>query len=504
MSLDPLDDIEFEISGIHDSIDKAGGEVALYLMRSEHAPTFQKRAKLTAPRWSISRSHLAHLEEVFKEVRTPSMAQRQQLAQQLGVTTRQIQVWFRNRRQRVRLAGINGGPYERPMEDKGKECEDEEEKTSHDGHKFKEQSALSRVDFPTAPKVDLVSGSLATDKAVPAYCGGYNNGVGYNNNNYNYMPGYYMANQSAFNPPPAMPLMFPTHLGSIPEQRAVYEPPSCTIPPPSVHKPPATSTPPTKPSSCLEPPYLGCVDKLKSDVPAAGNPDPAPSEVPGSPTGSVDASELFLELDDPPLAQPDASDAPSVKATQRDAAPAQAGEGAAHAPSAPGCTLTRPQSIASMMSSNGSSPDTSVRQGSAFAHLSYLNMPAPSIVAPPIVAPPIPSFLGSGVRSCMNPLPNYTGLPNFASIPSSMPMQMAATLQPQQPQQQQPIPGTDEASLANHPAIQEAARKLIGEYMGGKESYPGMAAQMAIHQAVETAVQRHASSLMSSHLISGA
>ena len=165
-----------------------------------------------------------------------------------------------------------------------------------------------------------------------------------------------------------------------------------------------------------------------------------------------------------------------------------------------------------MMSSNGSSPDTSVRQGSAFAHLSYLNMPAPSIVAPPIVAPPIPSFLGSGVRSSMHPLPlpNYTGLPNFASIPSSMPMQMAATLQqqqpqqPQQPQQQQPIPGTDEASLANHPAIQEAARKLMGEYMGGKESYPGMAAQMAIHQAVETAVQRHASSLMSSHLISGA
>ena len=52
-------------------------------------------------------------------MRTPSLALRQQLAQEMGVTPRQVQVWFRNRRQRVRLASVGTGPYERPMEQWG-------------------------------------------------------------------------------------------------------------------------------------------------------------------------------------------------------------------------------------------------------------------------------------------------------------------------------------------------------------------------------------------------
>ena len=72
--------------------------------------SYQKRAKLTNPRWTISSAQLTRLESLFKEVHTPSLAMRQQLAQEMGVTPRQIQVWFRNRRQRVRLAKLGGGP----------------------------------------------------------------------------------------------------------------------------------------------------------------------------------------------------------------------------------------------------------------------------------------------------------------------------------------------------------------------------------------------------------
>ena len=65
-----------------------------------------KRAKLTVPRWSISRESLQRLEGIFKEIRTPSLSLRQSLAAELGVKPRQVQVWFRNRRQRVRLASL--------------------------------------------------------------------------------------------------------------------------------------------------------------------------------------------------------------------------------------------------------------------------------------------------------------------------------------------------------------------------------------------------------------
>ena len=48
-----------------------------------------KRAKLTVPRWSISRTHLRQLEEIFKTVKAPSLALRQSLAEQMGVNPRQ-------------------------------------------------------------------------------------------------------------------------------------------------------------------------------------------------------------------------------------------------------------------------------------------------------------------------------------------------------------------------------------------------------------------------------
>jgi len=73
-------------------------------MDSQRKPC--KRAKLTVPRWSISRTHLRQLEEIFKTVKAPSLALRQSLAEQMGVNPRQVQVWFRNRRQRVRLVRI--------------------------------------------------------------------------------------------------------------------------------------------------------------------------------------------------------------------------------------------------------------------------------------------------------------------------------------------------------------------------------------------------------------
>ncbi len=49
-----------------------------------------KRAKLSCPRWSIKPDHLRQLEEIFEEVQMPSLALRQALAEQMGVTSRQV------------------------------------------------------------------------------------------------------------------------------------------------------------------------------------------------------------------------------------------------------------------------------------------------------------------------------------------------------------------------------------------------------------------------------
>jgi len=61
-----------------------------------------KRAKLLTPRWHVVQSELRILESVFESDPTPSRELREKLALDMGVTPRQVQVWFRNRRQRVR------------------------------------------------------------------------------------------------------------------------------------------------------------------------------------------------------------------------------------------------------------------------------------------------------------------------------------------------------------------------------------------------------------------
>lgn len=72
--------------------------------RSTSPPPPKRRAAMTTPRWSVSREQKQLLEEFFKEVPMPSRAARKALSEQLGVTMQQIKVWFRNQRQRVRLA----------------------------------------------------------------------------------------------------------------------------------------------------------------------------------------------------------------------------------------------------------------------------------------------------------------------------------------------------------------------------------------------------------------
>jgi len=58
--------------------------------------------KSKSPRWNIPQSALALLERVFLLERFPAQEMRQRLAQDLDVTSRQVQVWFQNRRQRER------------------------------------------------------------------------------------------------------------------------------------------------------------------------------------------------------------------------------------------------------------------------------------------------------------------------------------------------------------------------------------------------------------------
>jgi len=55
-----------------------------------------------APRWHIDASTLAILEHVFSIDQFPNVDVRKQLGADLGVSARQIQVWFQNRRQRER------------------------------------------------------------------------------------------------------------------------------------------------------------------------------------------------------------------------------------------------------------------------------------------------------------------------------------------------------------------------------------------------------------------
>ena len=60
------------------------------------------RASRSAPRWHIGPEALSVLEAVFKLEQFPNVETRKQLGIDLQVSSRQIQVWFQNRRQRER------------------------------------------------------------------------------------------------------------------------------------------------------------------------------------------------------------------------------------------------------------------------------------------------------------------------------------------------------------------------------------------------------------------
>jgi len=98
------DDIEAEIASLHGLVEQIFPEK----MQTNHEKRQRQRAELTTPRWAIKQSEVTQLNEIFKTIQKPSLAMRQALAEQMGVTPRQISVWFRNHRQRVRLCKMNG------------------------------------------------------------------------------------------------------------------------------------------------------------------------------------------------------------------------------------------------------------------------------------------------------------------------------------------------------------------------------------------------------------
>ncbi|KAL1503161.1 hypothetical protein AB1Y20_011220 [Prymnesium parvum] len=73
----------------------------------QHDPHSLGGSKQKSPRWIITRPALFVLEQVFTIDKFPSHVMRQRLAQELGVTPRQVQVWFQNRRQRERSVQRN-------------------------------------------------------------------------------------------------------------------------------------------------------------------------------------------------------------------------------------------------------------------------------------------------------------------------------------------------------------------------------------------------------------
>jgi len=56
--------------------------------------------KLKGKRWNIPKNALQSLEQVFKSDKFPTVETRKNLAGDLNVTPRQVQVWFQNKRQR--------------------------------------------------------------------------------------------------------------------------------------------------------------------------------------------------------------------------------------------------------------------------------------------------------------------------------------------------------------------------------------------------------------------
>ena len=58
------------------------------------------QAQSSAKRMQLSRDQKALLETVYAMEKLPDAALRERLGNHLGLTARQVQVWFQNRRQR--------------------------------------------------------------------------------------------------------------------------------------------------------------------------------------------------------------------------------------------------------------------------------------------------------------------------------------------------------------------------------------------------------------------
>ena len=98
---DPKDVIN---SGTEETCDARASSDDEVASRHNDAPqSSTKRRALVAPRWSITRGQRQLLEELFKVEPVPSRAMAENIAEQFGVSTQQIKVWFRNQRQKVRL-----------------------------------------------------------------------------------------------------------------------------------------------------------------------------------------------------------------------------------------------------------------------------------------------------------------------------------------------------------------------------------------------------------------
>ena len=64
--------------------------------------------KSRRPRWTPSEDAKALLETIFSADSFPTFTVRNQLAEQLGIDSRQVQIWFQNRRQRERSKVLSG------------------------------------------------------------------------------------------------------------------------------------------------------------------------------------------------------------------------------------------------------------------------------------------------------------------------------------------------------------------------------------------------------------